>query len=200
MREGLAYAWSITEIRATIVLVAVVGTLVYNFPTFLTLMASETFHGGAGLAGFLMAVLGVGTVIGALAAAHARRPTSRTVVTAAATARGRVDRRGRVVPTQFAFEVALVPVGALAVFFGSIGERAHADLVCAAAPRARHGDLHAAHARHHRRRRPVHRLGLPALDAANGARSRGLATSCANDRRVAARRARLRDDTFAVDR
>ena len=31
----------ITEIRATIVLVAVVGTLVYNFPTFLTLMASR---------------------------------------------------------------------------------------------------------------------------------------------------------------
>ena len=65
VREGLAYAWSITEIRATIVLVGVVGTLVYNFPTFLTLMASDTFHGGAGLAGFLMAVLGVGTVIGA---------------------------------------------------------------------------------------------------------------------------------------
>src|SRR4029078_9357447 len=30
IREGLAYAWSITEIRATIVLVGVVGTLVYN--------------------------------------------------------------------------------------------------------------------------------------------------------------------------
>ena len=41
VREGLAYAWSITEIRATILLVAVVGTLVYNFPTFLTLMAQR---------------------------------------------------------------------------------------------------------------------------------------------------------------
>ena len=51
VREGLAYAWSITEIRSTIVLVGVVGTLVYNFPTFLTLLASDTFHGGAGLAG-----------------------------------------------------------------------------------------------------------------------------------------------------
>ena len=33
VREGLEYAWSIREIRATIVLVGVVGTLVYNFPT-----------------------------------------------------------------------------------------------------------------------------------------------------------------------
>src|SRR4029079_15920909 len=64
--------------------VGVVGTLVYNFPTFLTLMASDTFHGGAGLAGFLMALLGVGTVIGALTAAHHGRPTSRPVVMAAA--------------------------------------------------------------------------------------------------------------------
>ncbi len=61
-------------------LLAVVGTLVYNFPTFLTLMAHDTFHGGAGLAGFLMAILGVGTVIGALAAALRARPTARTVI------------------------------------------------------------------------------------------------------------------------
>ena len=94
VREGLEYAWAITEIRATIVLVAVVGTLVYNFPTFLTLLASDTFHGGAGLAGFLMAMLGVGTVIGALFAAHRARPTSRTVVAAAALLGLALDRRG----------------------------------------------------------------------------------------------------------
>ena len=118
IREGLAYAWGITEIRATIVLVGVVGTLVYNFPTFLSLMASDTFHGGAGLAGFLMALLGVGTVIGALAAAHRARPTSRTVVTAAALL-GVSLLVAANLPSRLAFEVALVPVGALAVFFGS---------------------------------------------------------------------------------
>src|ERR1700730_12046510 len=37
IREGLALAWATKEIRSTILLVAVVGTLVYNFPTFLTL-------------------------------------------------------------------------------------------------------------------------------------------------------------------
>ena len=118
VREGLAYAWSITEIRATILLVAVVGTLVYNFPTFLTLLARDTFHGGAGLAGFLMALLGVGTVVGALTAASRPRPTSRTVVVSAALL-GITLVVAASVPTEIETEIALLPLGALAVFFGS---------------------------------------------------------------------------------
>jgi len=118
VREGLAYAWSITEIRATIVLVGVVGTLVYNFPTTLTLLAQETFHGGAGLAGLLMAVLGIGTVIGALSAAHRSRQSSRTVL-AAASALGLSMIGTALLPGEVLVAVALVPVGAVAVFFGS---------------------------------------------------------------------------------
>jgi MFS family permease len=118
VREGLAYAWSIVDIRTTIALVAVVGTLVYNFPTFLTLFASDTFHGGAGLAGFLMAILGVGTVVGGLVAAHRARPSRRMVILAAAML-GTALTIAAALPTQLLFEIALVPVGALAVFFGS---------------------------------------------------------------------------------
>ncbi len=119
VREGLSYAWTITEIRGTIVLVAVVGTLVYNFPTFLTLLARDTFHGGAGLAGLLMGVLGTGTVIGALSAAHRSRQTARTVLVSAA-ALGLSLIVAATLPSEAAVTVALVPVGALAVFFGSI--------------------------------------------------------------------------------
>jgi MFS family permease len=118
VREGLAYAWSITEIRSTVLLVAVVGTLVYNFPTFLTLLAHNTFHGGAGLAGFLMALLGVGTVGGALTAAARARPTARTVVGAAALL-GITLVVAASVPTKLGTEIALLPVGAMATFFGS---------------------------------------------------------------------------------
>jgi MFS family permease len=118
VRDGIRYAWGITEIRATIVLVAIVGTLVYNFPTFTTLLASDSFHGGAGLAGLLMGILGCGTVVGALTAAHRARPTSRTVVGAAALL-GIALLVCASWPTQLGVEVALVPVGALAVFFGS---------------------------------------------------------------------------------
>jgi MFS family permease len=118
VREGLAYAWSLTEIRSTILLVAVVGTLVYNFPTFLTLLASETFGGGAGLAGFLMAILGIGTVIGGLTAAH-RGNSSRRLVILAAAMLGTALVVTAVLPSQLLVEVALIPVGAMAVFFGT---------------------------------------------------------------------------------
>ena len=118
VREGLAYAWSITQIRSTILLVAVVGTLVYNFPTFLTLLASDTFHGGAGLAGFLMAILGVGTVGGALTAAARARPTTRTVV-GAAVLLGITLVVAASLPGKIETEIALLPVGAMATFFGS---------------------------------------------------------------------------------
>jgi MFS family permease len=119
VREGLRYAWSLVDIRSTIVLVAVVGTLVYNFPTFLTLMASERFHGGAGLAGFLMAILGVGTVIGGLAAATWARASAR-MVTGAAAALGLALIFAAALSSQAGFVVALVPVGAMAVFFGTV--------------------------------------------------------------------------------
>jgi MFS family permease len=118
VREGLAYAWSIVDIHTTIILVAVVGTLVYNFPTFLTLLARETFHGGAGLAGFLMALLGIGTVIGGLVAAHRARSSRRMVILAAAML-GTALTVASILPTQLLVEVALIPVGALAVFFGT---------------------------------------------------------------------------------
>jgi MFS family permease len=119
VREGLRYAWSLVDIRSTIVLVFVVGTLVYNFPTFLTLMASEGFGGGAGLAGLLMAILGVGTVIGGLAAAMWARASGRIVIGAAA-ALGCSLIVAAALSSQIAFEVALVPVGAMAVFFGTV--------------------------------------------------------------------------------
>jgi Transmembrane secretion effector len=98
--------------------VAVVGTLVYNFPTVLTLLAERSFHGGANLAGFLMAILGVGTVIGGLTAAARARPTTKTVIGAAAVL-GLTLVTAASAPNQILTEVMLVPVGVMAVFFGS---------------------------------------------------------------------------------
>ena len=118
IREGLAHARSIPEIRSTIVLVAVVGTLVYNFPTFLTMLARDTFRGDAGLAGFLMALLGIGTVSGALVAAH-RRPPNRSTVLVAAAMLGAMMMIAVASPSRLLIEICLVPLGACAVFFGS---------------------------------------------------------------------------------
>ncbi|HEX5097067.1 MAG TPA: MFS transporter [Acidimicrobiia bacterium] len=129
VREGLVYAWSLTDIRVTIVLVAVVGTLVYNFPTYLTLMASETFGGGAGLAGFLMAMLGIGMVVGGLVAAH-RGHSTRRIVIIAALLLGSAMFVTALLPTLLLVEIALIPVGVLAVFFGT-SANAHMQLASA---------------------------------------------------------------------
>jgi MFS family permease len=118
VRDGLTYTWGIREIRSTVLLVFVTGLLVYNFPTFLTIMADD-LHGNAGLAGVLMAALGLGTLAGALAAAHRARQSTRTVLTAAACL-GALLVVTSAMPTKGLILLALVPTGALAVFFGSI--------------------------------------------------------------------------------
>lgn len=133
VREGFAYTWSLTEIRTTVLLVAVVGTLVYNFPTFMTLLAQDSFHGGAGLAGFLMAVLGVGTVIGGLSAAAHAHATPTSVALAALLLGGAVTLAA-VLPTQLAVTLALVPLGVMVTYFGST---ANAHMQLASAPHLR---------------------------------------------------------------
>ena len=66
-----------------------------------------------------MAILGVGTVIGGLAAAMRARATAR-IVTGAAAALGVTLIVAASLASQAAFVVALVPVGAMAVFFGTV--------------------------------------------------------------------------------
>jgi MFS family permease len=118
VRDGLTHAWSVPEMRTTVALVAVVGTLVYNFPTFLTILAHDTFDGDAGTAGALMAVLGGGTLVGALVAAHGAHPTVRTVI-AAAGCLGAALVGTSTLWSPVLVAIALAPVGAFAVFFGA---------------------------------------------------------------------------------
>ena len=127
VKEGLRYTWSLREIRPTLVVLGVVGTLVWNFPTFTTLLADRTFHGGAALAGLLMTVLGVGTVIGALSAAHRGRTSGRTVLLTGI-ALGLAMLVTACAPNEALVLVSLVPTGALAVFFGAVAN-AHMQAV-----------------------------------------------------------------------
>lgn len=118
VREGLRYAWAIPEMRATIFMLGVVGLLVWNFPTFLTLMADRAFGGKAELAGFFMSMLGVGTMFGALAAAHRGR-TSLRLVLLSGLALGMTMIATASALRQPLFVVSLLPTGALVTFFAS---------------------------------------------------------------------------------
>lgn len=80
LREGLRYVWSTPVLRSSLLLVAVIGTLAFNFRVLLPLMADRVFNGGAGTYGVLSAVQGAGTVLGALLAAGRSRPSRRVLV------------------------------------------------------------------------------------------------------------------------
>lgn len=75
-REGLQYVWGRPELRATIVLAAVVSVFAQNFRVVFPVLATDTFDGDATVYGWMTASLGVGAVLGALISAGARTATS----------------------------------------------------------------------------------------------------------------------------
>jgi MFS family permease len=55
----------------------VIGIFAYNFQVTLALLATVTFHGGAGSYAVLTSCMGVGAIAGGLTVAHRGRPTPR---------------------------------------------------------------------------------------------------------------------------
>jgi MFS family permease len=83
VREGLRYVRSTPELIVPLVMIAVIGTLAWEFPVTLPLMARNIFHGGAGAYGVMASVMGVGAVIGGLISAARPRPRTRALCLAA---------------------------------------------------------------------------------------------------------------------
>ena len=116
VREGLRYVWETPELRSTILVLAVVGTLAFNFTVSLPLIAKFTFRGDAGTYGWLTALMGVGAIVGALGAASRVRPTVKLLVGSCA-AFGVAMLGGAVAPSLIAEEVFMVLVGAASISF-----------------------------------------------------------------------------------
>jgi MFS family permease len=83
IRQGLAYVRSTPELLIPLVMIAVVGTLAWEFQVTLPLMASKVFHGGAAAYGVMASVMGVGAVAGGLISAARPRPRARALCLAA---------------------------------------------------------------------------------------------------------------------
>ncbi len=116
VREGLRYAWSRTELRIPLFLLAATGTLALNWSVVLPLLARDTFHGGAGTFGLLFSVLGLGSLAGALLSASRQRPGDRLLLGALA-AFGVLMLACAAAPS-LGLEIAvLVPTGLAAVAF-----------------------------------------------------------------------------------
>jgi MFS family permease len=85
LREGFRYVRDTPILRTTIVMLAVVGTLTYEFSTTLPMLADFTFDAGAGGLATMTALMGLGAVVGGLVVAAASSPTpARLVVVSAA--------------------------------------------------------------------------------------------------------------------
>jgi len=70
VRDGLRYARSVPELWVPLVMMAVIGTLSYNFPVVFPLFAKFSLGGSATLFTLLYSVVATGSLIGALAAAR----------------------------------------------------------------------------------------------------------------------------------
>ncbi|MGH2697892.1 MAG: MFS transporter [Actinomycetota bacterium] len=116
LREGLRYVWNTPILRTSLLMMAIIGTIAFNFRILLPVMAEKEFGGGAGTYGALSAVMGVGTVFGALFAASRTRPTRKTLIYSAI-AYGLLICLAGVAPSLSLEMVALVPMGAAGIAF-----------------------------------------------------------------------------------
>lgn len=74
LREGFRYVWQRPDLRSAMLMLFFIGTFGLNFPIFISTMAVSVFHVGAGQFGLLSSLMAVGSVTGALLAAHRERP------------------------------------------------------------------------------------------------------------------------------
>jgi predicted MFS family arabinose efflux permease len=133
VREALRYVRRTPELAIPLALMAAIGTLAFNFQTVLPLLARFTFDGGASTYAVLIAAMGVGAVIGALANG-ARGRVSAELVAGTGIAMGALSLLAAAAPS-LAIEIAiLVPLGASTVIFAA---SVNSALQLAAAPAMR---------------------------------------------------------------
>jgi predicted MFS family arabinose efflux permease len=132
VREGIAYVSRTPDLLVPLIMLALVGTLTYEFSVVLPLLATA-FGGGAGTYGLLTSAMGAGAIIGGLIVAG-RGATGLRPLTAAAAMFGLAVLVTAAAPTAPLAAGALVVVGATSIAFLTTG---NTTLQLAADPRFR---------------------------------------------------------------
>jgi MFS family permease len=120
VRDGFAYLWSHRDLRASLLLIAVVGVFGQNFRVVLPLLADRTYHGGAQSYGYLTSALGLGAVAGALASAARDRSSPRGLVLSCL-AFGTVNLLAAVMPAFALAALMVVGIGVTNIVFNTLG-------------------------------------------------------------------------------
>ena len=114
VRAGLAYVRRTPELWIPLALMAVVGTLGFNFQAILPLLARFTFDGGPGVYAALVSAMGLGAIVGALVNG-ARGSVTPLLLVGAALGFGVLSLIAAGAPTLALELVVLAPLGAVAV-------------------------------------------------------------------------------------
>ncbi len=179
LRQGLRYVTSSPGLLVPLLMMALAGTLAYEFQVTLPLLARLSLHGGAGTYGFLTAAMGIGAVGGGLAVAGLAR-AGLWPFTAAATGFGTAILAAALVPSLPGELAALTVAGFFSTAFMATG---NTTLQLTADPRFRgrvmalwsvtfhrqHPDRRAHRRGDRRRPRPRYALGIGALACLAGA-------------------------------
>lgn len=84
LRAGFRYAWNTPVLRTTLVMLAIIGTLTYEFTTTLPLLSEFTFGAGSAGLAIMTSLMGAGAVVGGLVVAASGQPSLRRLVSIAA--------------------------------------------------------------------------------------------------------------------
>jgi MFS family permease len=123
VRSGLRYVRSTPELLIPLLMIAVVGTLAWEFQVTLPLMASKVFHGGAATYGVMASVMGAGAVAGGLISASRSRVRARALCVAAV-GWGIAILAAAAAPSLALELVAMVFVGYGSISFNSLAKTA----------------------------------------------------------------------------
>lgn len=116
LRAGLRYVWETPELRTPLLVMAAIFTFSFNFQVLLPLLARQTFRGEAGTFSSLLALMGVGSLVGALAMARGARPNAVRLMRSAAALGGASVVAG-VMPNLWTALVAMVALGFVGIVF-----------------------------------------------------------------------------------
>jgi MFS family permease len=120
LRQGLRYVRGTRGLLVPLLMMALVGTLAYEFQVALPLLARVSLHGGASTYGFLTAAMGVGAVAGGLVVASTAR-TGLLPFTVAAAGFGIAILAAALVPSLPGELAALAVVGFFSTAFMATG-------------------------------------------------------------------------------
>jgi MFS family permease len=120
LREGLAYVRRTPDLALPLMMMAMIGTLTYEFPVSLPVLAKHTFGLGSAGYGFMTAAMGLGAATGGLVTAARGRTGLRAAVLASA-AFGVCVTAAALAPSITLELFALFLVGAGSISFVSVG-------------------------------------------------------------------------------